>query len=283
MNNIYRIEINFKRLLSKCEELLENNLDDNFWRLEKYILVLEEQFSNLNKSPKKPSIDCLKDYSRRLEFLKNSTKTKKNSDSQEFLTTIFSKRTESTIQKASEPKQIFHKAKMNQESLIREQLFKKSIDNGPKTSKIIAAEASDTNKLIEDEKTNQDKLANEMLKSVKAIKENSILANRIIKSDNKVLDELNLKAEKNVEVLKKTNEHLTNRVSKSCFNCWIWLMIMLILVIFVMMVLFMKLFPKQKFLSEYQKFKQHNHETSTNFLNNNTIYIENKSIHKIEL
>ena len=158
MSNIYRIEINFKRLLSKCEELLENNFDDDFWRLEKYILVLEEQFFNLNKLAKKPSIDCLKDYSRRLEFLKNSTKTKNNPDSHEFLTTILPKRTESTIQKASEPKQIFHKAKMNQESLIREQLFKKSIDNGPKT---IKAEASDTNKLIEDEKTNQDKLANE--------------------------------------------------------------------------------------------------------------------------
>lgn len=280
MSNIYRIEINFKRLLSKCEELLENNFDDDFWRLEKYILVLEEQFFNLNKLAKKPSIDCLKDYSRRLEFLKNSTKTKNNPDSHEFLTTILPKRTESTIQKASEPKQIFHKAKMNQESLIREQLFKKSIDNGPKT---IKAEASDTNKLIEDEKTNQDKLANEMLKSVKAIKENSILANRIIKSDNKVLDELNLKAEKNVEVLKKTNEHLSNRVSKSCFNCWIWLMIMLILVIFVMMVLFMKLFPKQKILSDYQNVKQYNHDTSANFLNNNTIFIENQSVHKIEL
>ena len=42
------------------------------------------------------------------------------------------------------------------------------------------------NKLLAKEQENQDKIANEMLKSVKAIKANSILANRIIKDDNKV-------------------------------------------------------------------------------------------------
>ena len=39
---------------------------------------------------------------------------------------------------------------------------------------------------MEQQHEHQDKLANEMLKSVKAIKENSLLANRIIKIDNKV-------------------------------------------------------------------------------------------------
>jgi hypothetical protein len=42
-------------------------------------------------------------------------------------------------------------------------------------------------KLIEEQHESQDKIANEMLKSVKAIKENSLLANRILKTDNKVL------------------------------------------------------------------------------------------------
>jgi hypothetical protein len=42
------------------------------------------------------------------------------------------------------------------------------------------------NKLLAKEQENQDKIANEMLKSVKAIKANSMLAKRIINDDNKV-------------------------------------------------------------------------------------------------
>ena len=44
------------------------------------------------------------------------------------------------------------------------------------------------NKLMEQEQENQDKITNDMLKSMRAIKENSLLANRIIKSDNKVCE-----------------------------------------------------------------------------------------------
>lgn len=46
---------------------------------------------------------------------------------------------------------------------------------------------SDINKLLAQQQENQEKIANEMLRSVQAIKENSMLANRILKSDNKVL------------------------------------------------------------------------------------------------
>jgi hypothetical protein len=35
MSNISRLEINFKRLLSKCEEISENTMIGYDWRLEK--------------------------------------------------------------------------------------------------------------------------------------------------------------------------------------------------------------------------------------------------------
>ena len=97
------------------------------------------------------------------------------------------------------------------------------------------------------------------------------------------MDDLNLKAEKNTETLKKTNEHLNERVSKSCFNCWIWLMIMFILIIFVMMVLFMKLFPKSKYSNDFQENNLKKTDTFTHFLANKTILVDNQSLYTIEL
>jgi hypothetical protein len=44
------------------------------------------------------------------------------------------------------------------------------------------------NKLLAEHQENQEKIANEMIKSVRAIKENSLLASKIIKSDNKVIE-----------------------------------------------------------------------------------------------
>ena len=49
------------------------------------------------------------------------------------------------------------------------------------------------------------------------------------------------------------------------------------------MVLFMKLFPKQKYLTEYKESKDTNLDTFTYFLSNKTIIIDNQSLYKIEL
>ncbi len=115
-----------------------------------------------------------------------------------------------------------------------------------------------------------------MLKSVRAIKEKTLIANRIVKSDNQLLSDLNSLAEKNQDNLKTVNDSLTERVSRSC-NCWIWLMILLVLIIFVMMVLFMKIFSKRKYAEVPQS------TTYKHFLNNNTYQIGNESFHSYEL
>ena len=47
-------------------------------------------------------------------------------------------------------------------------------------------ESEALNQLLAKEQEAQEKVANQMLKSVKAIKEHSLLANRILKTDNKV-------------------------------------------------------------------------------------------------
>ncbi len=45
--------------------------------------------------------------------------------------------------------------------------------------------------LIADHEKNQERIASEMLKSVQAIKENSLIAHRIVNKDNKVNKDMN--------------------------------------------------------------------------------------------
>ena len=91
-------------------------------------------------------------------------------------------------------------------------------------------------------------------------------------------------AETNSENLNLVNEHLTAKVSRSC-NCWIWLMIIFIKMVFIMMVLFMKLFPKRKYSTPdtVDETLGDIGGTYTHFLNNNTLVIDNMTIHAMEL
>lgn len=77
-------------------------------------------------------------------------------------------------------KQIYHKTFLNQENVLRKELFSKS-----KTQEL-DSENVELKELIKKEQENQEKIAIEMLKSVSSIKENSLQARRIIKTDTKV-------------------------------------------------------------------------------------------------
>jgi len=292
--NYSHLEINFRRLLQKTELIAEKQ-EPNNWRLEKYISSLEDILKELNKATvNKPSVDTLKDYAKRVDFLKKISKL--NEPISDKSTNELKE--ETALNKAIpnpgpiiskrdiKPKQIYQKSKQNQENLLREQLLgstKKQLDNGDNSNS-----SSDMNKLLAEHQENQEKIANEMIKSVRAIKENSLLASKIIKSDNKLLDDINTSADKNSENLKTVNDHLSERVSRSC-NCWIWIMLFLVMMVFIMMVLFMKIFPKKNYVyvtpttSATTISPSISKDMYTHYLNNKTLVIDNQTIHKIEL
>lgn len=74
-------------------------------------------------------------------------------------------------------KQLYHQTFLNKENDLRNQLFSKS------STKILEKEEKELNELIKEEQEYQEKIANEMLKSVSSIKENSLIAKKIINSD----------------------------------------------------------------------------------------------------
>lgn len=278
---IAHLETNFQRLLTKCEDLAENQSSDN-WRFEKYVESLEQFLAKLNTlTVNKPSQDTLKTYSKRCDFLKQLTLlSRKTSEPVSVSPTPILNNPGSIITKKDiKPKQIYHKVQLNQENSTRQQLLEGKVSK-KKDEEGENAESIDMNKILTKQRENQEKLALEMLKSVESIKNNSLIAKKIIEKDNIVLDKLDTMAENNSKNLATVNNHLSHRVSKSC-NCWIWLMIVLIVIIFVMMVLFMKLFPKNR--SGPDSISYAGDGEKYTFFENQTIVIGNNTMHTSEL
>uniref|UniRef100_A0A8C2BHH9 Vesicle transport protein USE1 n=1 Tax=Cyprinus carpio TaxID=7962 RepID=A0A8C2BHH9_CYPCA len=84
-----RLEINFIRLLSRCESLASESRNETEWRLEKYVGALEEMLVALKKSPSKPAAEILTDYNRKVDFLKGLLEADKLVSSEKSLANQF--------------------------------------------------------------------------------------------------------------------------------------------------------------------------------------------------
>ncbi|XP_010778390.1 vesicle transport protein USE1 [Notothenia coriiceps] len=78
-----RLEINFIRLLSRCESIASEKRGEAEWRLEKYVGALEEMMVALRKSVSKPTAELLTEYMRKVDFLKGLLEADKLSSTTE--------------------------------------------------------------------------------------------------------------------------------------------------------------------------------------------------------
>ncbi|KAG7254085.1 hypothetical protein CRUP_013501 [Coryphaenoides rupestris] len=78
-----RLEINFIRLLSRCESIAAEKRGETEWRLEKYVGALEDMLVALRKSSSKPMQEVLTDYTRKVDFLKGILEAEKLSSATE--------------------------------------------------------------------------------------------------------------------------------------------------------------------------------------------------------
>ncbi|CAG08021.1 unnamed protein product, partial [Tetraodon nigroviridis] len=72
-----RLEINFIRLLSRCESIASEKRGETEWRLEKFVAALEEMLVALRKSHSKPTAEVLTEYTRKVDFLKGLLEAEK--------------------------------------------------------------------------------------------------------------------------------------------------------------------------------------------------------------
>ncbi|CAG9766305.1 unnamed protein product [Ceutorhynchus assimilis] len=210
MVGLPRQEINLRRLLTKCELMCKTQKDDE--RLEKYVNTLEEMVQDIKKNAE-TSIDSLKNYQKRIMGIKTVLGITSISKYDEF----------------------------NNPIATREALFEMRQRNVSKPG----IDSTDLDQVLKYQEDIQTRIAEEMLDFTKTLKEQSEIANKIIKQDTEVLTNSTNITDKNFAKLATESTKLEEH-SKRAWKCWMWVMLLIVLVVFMNMVLFMKVMKKSK-------------------------------------
>ncbi|XP_042272708.1 vesicle transport protein USE1 [Thunnus albacares] len=252
-----RLEINFIRLLSRCESIASEKRVETEWRLEKYVGALEEMLVALRKSQSKPTQEVLTEYTRKVEFLKGLLEADKLSSPTEkalanqFLApgrtpTIANERMPAT-------KTVHMQTKARCTGEMRDELLGTGL-SGKGTSETDLRNrrglplderqsAAELDAVLQHHHNLQEKLAEDMLNLARNLKNNTLAAQSIIKEDNQTLSHSMRQADLNFEKLKTESERLEQHTKKSV-NWLLWLMLILVSFTFISMILFIRIFPR---------------------------------------
>lgn len=92
----------------------------------------------------------------------------------------------------------------------------------------------------------QQKIADDMLMLTRNLKEQSQLANKIIKRDTEVASNSSNLTEKNFSKLKAESDKLAEHSRRAC-KCWMWVMLIIVMVLFISKYMFSTGVPYQKY------------------------------------
>ncbi|XP_070604052.1 vesicle transport protein USE1 [Erythrolamprus reginae] len=245
-----RAELKLVRLLSRCEAMAADKRNPDEWRLEKYVAALEEMLLTLKKHPSKPAPEVLNEYSRKVDFLKGLLEAEKlPSSSEKALANQFLApgRTPTTAKERTAATKTVHlqtKARFMGE--MRNELLDLDEKNLRKRMTAVPDEkqsAAELDAVLQHHHTIQEKLAEEMLHLARNLKNNTLVAQNVIKQDNQTLTQSLKLADHNFEKLKNESDRLEQHAKKSV-NWLLWLMLIVVCFIFISMILFIRIFPK---------------------------------------
>lgn len=91
---------------------------------------------------------------------------------------------------------------------------------------------NDLDKVIDYHRDRQEMIANDMLSLTRNLREQSELANKIIKKDTVTVGRSMQLTEKNFGKLKQESEVLAEHTKRSC-KCWMWMILMTVLIVFI--------------------------------------------------
>ncbi|KAM9795944.1 vesicle transport protein USE1 isoform X1 [Syngnathus typhle] len=249
-----RLEINFVRLLSRCESMASVKRGETEWRLEKYVGALEEMLVAMRKSMSKPTPEVLTEYTRKVDFLRGLLEAEKLSSPTEkalanqFLApgrtpTIANERMAAT-------KTVHMQTKARCTGEMRDELLGTGLSNKEtdlRNRKGVPLDeqqsAAELDAILQHQHNLQEKIAEDMLNLARNLKNNTLAAQSIIKQDNQTLGQSMHQADVNFEKLKTESERLEQHAKKSV-NWLLWLMLILVSFTFISMILFIRLFPR---------------------------------------
>lgn len=242
------LEINLRRLLKKSEILAKRSVNDDLWRLEKYIETLESCVEELNDTETKPSKDVLGRYRRRIEYLKGVLESKRMTDTVEKVLAT-KKIPMSPLEEDAHLNEMRHNLVVQSEKDLREELFTTSNStDGLKKRKvhvIFPIEDDHDEKVLDLYRLRQEEVSQDMLTVMRNMREQTELAGKIIRQDTKTLEKSSNTMSKNYTHLQKESSRLETLISKSGWNCWMWILVVIMIVIFINMVFFMKVMKKR--------------------------------------
>ncbi|TNN89310.1 Vesicle transport protein USE1 [Liparis tanakae] len=218
-----RLEINFIRLLSRCESIASEKRGETEWRLEKYVGALEEMLSS-------PTEKALAN-----QFLApGRTPTIAN-------------------ERMPVSKTVHMQTKARCTGEMRDELLGTGLaGNGTSETDLRnrrglpldeRQSAAELEAVLHHHHNLQEKLADDMLHLARNLKNNTLAAQNIIKQDNQTLSQSMRQADMNFDKLKTESERLEQHTKKSV-NWLLWLMLILVSFSFISMILFIRIFPR---------------------------------------
>lgn len=235
-----KLEINVRSLLKQCEEMV----DQQDWRLSKYIRSLDTMILELEEQFDKPEDKLISEYRSRCLELKTA------SNYVEPAANLDQKRLKSKLKASGdtgddvlrEIRQI-HDQKYQKE--LRSELFNGNFNSTirRRAGQKVAENLEQTVKQYSDV---QEKIAEDMLLLTRNLKEQTETANKIIKKDTENVSKSAKLTDQNMTSLSSESAKLQES-SKKAWKCWMWLMIGLVMMIFIFMVMFMKIMKKKTY------------------------------------
>lgn len=223
-----KLEINFIRLLKKCEKLAEGDCKD--WRFESYVSSLQDMLGEIKKSLNKPMGDKIREYGKSVEFLQNLLASQQLSTEEKCAAAeLFAPESGASSTLRLNKKNQFEKEARKELLGGESKIKKRNISNFPKEK---------------DEE--QDRIVEKMKGLTNAMKHQMKTAGDIIVSDRKKIEDSINVADTNYDNLKVESGRLEEYVAKSGCSCAMWLMLFLVVATFIGTVLFMRLFPKKR-------------------------------------
>ncbi|XP_014893169.1 vesicle transport protein USE1 isoform X1 [Poecilia latipinna] len=254
-NMASRLEINFIRLLSRCETMASEKRGEAEWRLEKYVAALVDMLVALRKSPSKPTQEILTEYTRKVDFLKGLLEAEKlTSPTEKALANQFlAPGRTPTIANERMPatKTVHIQSKARCTGEMRDELLgtrtSGKADGDLRNRRVLPLDerqsAAELDAVLQHHHNLQEKLAEDMLNLARNLKNNTLAAQNIIKQDNQTLSQSMRQADLNFEKLKTESERLEQHTKKSV-NWLLWLMLILVSFTFISMILFIRIFPR---------------------------------------
>uniref|UniRef100_V5HVW3 Vesicle transport protein USE1 n=1 Tax=Ixodes ricinus TaxID=34613 RepID=V5HVW3_IXORI len=255
MAPVSRLEINFGRLLQRCEVLADDRNPTN-WRFKKYVECLEDMLRDLRViNTCQPSKDTLVQYSNKVEFLKRLIAQDKQSTQGATERTLRNEQL-ATLSPAPDQKakEILLKRQSKVVQDVRDELFDSRTSNRPAADKGVrqrtpaqptkGTAGEDFDAVLRYHNSMQEKIAEEMVSLAQNLKQNALLAGHIVKKDTETVQKNVLATDQNYQRLQDEQNRLEEHIRRSC-SCWIWLMLGIVCIVFLQMVVFMRIFPKR--------------------------------------